>query len=123
MSERRVVLSLLTLLVMVSVTQAQKKTSLEDLSWLTGCWEGRQGDAILEEIWSKPGGGSMLGLLAAIEGTYKGKEEREEFQMRKVRSNPKDELSKRIFRVPCGRKYFCDFAKNKTHNKTHKELI
>jgi hypothetical protein len=30
-------------------------------------------------------------LLAAIEGTYKGKEEREEFQMRKVRCNPKDE--------------------------------
>lgn len=141
---------------------AQKKASLDDLSWLSGCWEGRQGNAILEEIWSKPAGGSMLGLgrtvkenrtvsfefmqfreengnlvflpqpqggarvsfplkdsfggrltfenkehdfpqrviyerkgpgllLAAIEGTYKGKEEREEFQMRKVRCNPKDE--------------------------------
>ena len=162
MSGRRAMLSLLTLLVTVSVTQAQKKTSLEDLSWLTGCWEGRQGDAILEEIWSRPGGGSMLGLgrtvkenrtasfefmqfreengslvflpqpqggtrvsfplkdsfggkltfenkehdfpqrviyerkgpgllLAAIESAYKGKEEREEFQMRKVRCNPKDE--------------------------------
>lgn len=30
-------------------------------------------------------------LLASIEGTYKGKQEREEFQMRKVRCNPKDE--------------------------------
>jgi hypothetical protein len=30
-------------------------------------------------------------LLAATEGTYKGKEEREEFQMRKARCNPKDE--------------------------------
>lgn len=141
---------------------AQQKASLEDLSWLSGCWEGRQGEAIIEEIWSKPAGGSMLGLgrtvkdnrtvsyefmqfreengslvflpqpqggprvsfplkdlfgekvtfenpthdfpqrviyerkgpgllLAAIEGTYKGKQEREEFQMRKVRCNPKDE--------------------------------
>lgn len=140
----------------------QQKASLEDIAWLTGCWEGRQGEATIEEIWSKPGGGSMLGLgrtvkgnrtvsfefmqfreengtlfflpqpqggtrvsfplkdffggkltfenkghdfpqrviyerkgpgllLAAIEGTSKGKEEREEFQMRKVRCNPKDE--------------------------------
>ena len=41
MSGRRVMLSLLMLLVTISVTQAQKKTSLEDLSWLTGCWELR----------------------------------------------------------------------------------
>lgn len=136
--------------------------SLENLAWLTGCWEGRQGEASIEEIWSKPAGGSMLGLgrtvkggkttsyefmqfreengtlvflpqpqggtrtsfplkdsfgekltfenkehdfpqrviyerkgpgslLAAIEGTYKGKEQREEFQMTKVRCNPKDQ--------------------------------
>jgi len=147
--------SLLAVLCIASFNQTQTKASLADLSWLTGCWEGRQGDAILEEIWSKPGGGSMLGLgrtvkesrttsfefmqfreengslvflpqpqggtrvsfplkdssggrltfenkehdfpqrviyeqkgkgllLAAIEGTYKGKEEREEYQMRKV---------------------------------------
>jgi hypothetical protein len=159
---RRTIVRLLVLMVMVTVSQAQKKASLDDLSWLSGCWEGRQGNAILEEIWSKPAGGSMLGLgrtvkenrtvsfefmqfreengslvflpqpqggarvsfplkdsfggrltfenkehdfpqrviyerkgpgllLAAIEGTYKGKEEREEFQMRKVRCNPKDE--------------------------------
>jgi len=159
---RRTMVRLLVLMVMVTVSQAQKKASLDDLSWLSGCCEGRQGNAILEEIWSKPAGGSMLGLgrtvkenrtvsfefmqfreengslvflpqpqggarvsfslkdsfggrltfenkehdfpqrviyerkgpgllLAAIEGAYKGKEEREEFQMRKVRCNPKDE--------------------------------
>jgi hypothetical protein len=139
----------------------QQKASLEDLSWLSGCWEGRQGQAIIEEAWSKPRGGSMLGfgrtvkgnrtvsyefmqfreengsliflpqpqggtrvvfplkdsfagklvfenkahdfpqrviyerkgalLLAAIEGIDKGKDGREEFQMRKARCNPKDE--------------------------------
>jgi hypothetical protein len=147
---------------LVTVTGTQKKASLEDLAWLSGCWEGRQGNAALDEIWSKPAGGSMLGLgrtvkenrtvsfefmqfreengnlvflaqpqggarvsfalkdsfgarvtfenkehdfpqrviyerkgpgllLAAIEGISKGKEQREEFQMRKVRCNPKDE--------------------------------
>ena len=152
----------LLLTAMVTLTQAQTNASLEDLSWLSGCWEGRQGNAILEEIWSKPAGASMLGLgrtvkenvtvsfefmqfrqekgglfflpqpqggarvsfrlkdsfggrltfenkghdfpqrviyerkgpalfLATIEGINKGKEEREEFQMRKVRCNPKDE--------------------------------
>ena len=162
MFARRTMVPLLVLLVMVTVSQAQNKATLDDLSWLSGCWEGRQGTAILEEIWSKPAGGSMLGLgrtvkenrtvsfefmqfreengslvflpqpqggtrvsfplkdsfgerltfennahdfpqrviyerkgpgllLAAIEGTYKGKETREEFQMRKVRCNPKDE--------------------------------
>jgi hypothetical protein len=157
MLTRCVILSVLMLLVMVVVGQAPKQTSLEDLSWLSGCWEGRQGDAILEEIWSKPGGRSMLGLgrtvknnrtvsfefmqfreengtlvflpqpqggervsfplkdsfggrltfenkehdfpqrviyeqknkelLASIEGTYKGKQEREEYLMRRVRCN------------------------------------
>jgi hypothetical protein len=153
---------LLMLAAVVSFGQARKKASLDDLSWLSGCWEGRQGNAMIEEIWSKPAGGSMLGLgrtvkenrtvsfefmqfreeneslvflpqpqggarvsfplkdsfggrltfenkehdfpqrviyerkgpallLAAIEGTNKGKEGREEFQMRKVRCNPKDE--------------------------------
>lgn len=163
---RRTMFSILTLLAVVAAgpgqkpvqKPAQQKASLEDLSWLSGCWEGRQGKAIIEEIWSKPGGGSMLGLgrtvkgdrtasyefmqlreeagslvfmpqpqggtrvsfplkasfggrltfenkehdfpqrviyerkgpgllLAAIEGTYNGKQEREEFQMRKVRCN------------------------------------
>jgi hypothetical protein len=140
----------------------QKAATLQNLAWLAGCWEGRQGQASLEEIWSKPAGGTMLGLgrtvkdgkttsfefmqfreenaslvflpqpgggertsfplkdffgekltfenkehdfpqrviyerkgpgslLAAIEGTYQGKESREEYQMIKVRCNPKDE--------------------------------
>ena len=34
---------------------------LSDMSWLSGCWQGRKGTAVLEEIWSKPSGGSMLG--------------------------------------------------------------
>jgi hypothetical protein len=170
MIRRRRAFSLVILLTLVVVglaqTVPQKTTqtnaSLENLAWLTGCWEGRQGEASIEEIWSKPAGGSMLGLgrtvkggktvgyefmqfreengslvflpqpqggtrtsfplkdffgekltfenkehdfpqrviyerkgpgslLAAIEGTYKGKEQREEFQLTRVRCNPKGE--------------------------------
>lgn len=161
MMQRRMMLAFISLLVFALSGIAQgpvltEKASLADLAWLTGCWEGRQGEAVIEEVWSKPGGGSMIGfgrtvkankttsfefmqfrerdgtlvfmpqpgggtlvyfplkdsfggkltfenkehdfpqrviyerkgpglLLAAIEGTYKGKEEREEYQMKRVR--------------------------------------
>jgi hypothetical protein len=160
---RSVVLLVSTLfLAMFATAQKQSNNaSLNDLAWLSGCWEGRQGEAVIEEMWSRPAGGSMLGLsrtvkrdktvsyefmqfrlengslvflpqpqggrrvsfpikdafggrftfenlqhdfpqriiyekkgqllLAAIEGTLKGNTEREEFQMKKVRCNPKDE--------------------------------
>ena len=154
-------LTLVTCLLALALgVSAQKSTPkeplLNGLAWLSGCWEGRQGQAIIEESWSKPRGDSMVGfgrtvkdgkttafefmqvreangsltylpqpgggtrvdfplkdsfgerftfenkehdfpqrviyerkgpglLLAAIEGTYKGKEEREEYQMKKVR--------------------------------------
>ena len=155
---------LVSILFFAMFATAQKQSnsaSLDELAWLSGCWEGRQGEAVIEEMWSRPAGGSMLGLsrtvkgdktisyefmqfrlengslvflpqpqggtrvsfpikdsfggkftfenlqhdfpqriiyekkgqllLAAIEGTLKGNTEREEFQMKKVRCNPKDE--------------------------------
>ncbi len=157
MFTRKIIL-VLTLVFSTSIASAQNKATLADLAWLNGCWEGRQGTAILEEIWSKPRGTSMIGLgrtvkenrtvsfefmqfreengslvflpqpqggarvrfplkevsgskltfenpahdfpqrvmyerkgkgllLAAIEGTIKGKFEREEFQLRRVKCN------------------------------------
>ncbi len=47
---------------------AQTKGGLADFSWLSGCWEGRQGAAVIEEIWSKPAGMSMLGLGRTVKG-------------------------------------------------------
>lgn len=153
---RRLVFSVLVLAMFAVSSMAQTKSSLADFSWLSGCWEGRQRNAVIEEIWSKPGGLSMLGLgrtvksnrttsfefmqlreengsvvflpqpqggtrlrfplkesvgekatfenkehdfpqrviyerkgkgllLASIEGTFRGKQEREEFLMKKVR--------------------------------------
>jgi hypothetical protein len=149
---------MITMLALACTSFAQTKPSIKDLSWLSGCWEGRERDAVIEEMWSKPGGMSLLGLgrkvkenrtvsfefmqfreengtlvflpqpgggprvsfplkdsfrgkmtfenkehdfpqrviyerkdpglmLATVEGTLNGKEEREEFQMRKVRCN------------------------------------
>ena len=58
---KRITLMLLLLALGLPV-QAQTKPSVADLFWLSGCWQGRQGTAVIEEMWSKPGGTSMLGL-------------------------------------------------------------
>jgi hypothetical protein len=44
----------------------QTKSTLDNLSWLSGCWEGRDGDSLLEEHWSKPEGQAMLGFGRTI---------------------------------------------------------
>ena len=44
------------------IAAGQTPATLDRLSWLTGCWEGRNGAAVVEEIWSKPAGKSMIGL-------------------------------------------------------------
>jgi len=62
MTLKRGMFSVFTLLVLVGTCWPQTKASLSDLSWLSGCWQGREGSAVLEEIWSKPAGGSMLGM-------------------------------------------------------------
>lgn len=53
---------ILLLLALGLPVQAQKNPSVADLFWLSGCWQGRQGSAVIEEIWSKPAGTTMLGL-------------------------------------------------------------
>ena len=50
-------------------------------------FENKEHDFPQRVIYERKGPGS---LLAAIEGTYQGKESREEYQMTKVRCNPKD---------------------------------
>ena len=40
----------------------QTKPTVDDLFWLSGCWQGRQGTAAIEEMWSKPAGTSMIGV-------------------------------------------------------------
>lgn len=157
MRSRKLLFAIICVTAPVVLGVGQARPPLDSLSWLSGCWEGRQGNAVIEEHWSKPAGQSMLGfsrtiknnmttsyefiqireegnslvylpqpqggqrvsfplsksgqnqftfensahdfpqriiyerkgamLLAAIEGILKGKQEREEFLMKKVRCN------------------------------------
>ena len=68
MSLKCLVFSVFFLLAFAVAGSAQSKESLDNLSWLSGCWEGRQGNAVIEEIWSKAAGGSMLGLGRTVGG-------------------------------------------------------
>ncbi len=65
---KRLILLTLIIPALAGVALPQNKVSLKDLSWISGCWEGRQGNAVIEEIWSKPAGGSMLGLGRTVSG-------------------------------------------------------
>jgi hypothetical protein len=53
-------LTLLLLLVLALPLCAE--TKLSDLSWITGHWASTVNGVEMEELWSSPGGGMMLGL-------------------------------------------------------------
>jgi len=59
---------LVVLLVALGLTaQAQSpKPTLNDLSWLAGCWEANLKGREVTEQWMKPGGGIMLGMARTV---------------------------------------------------------
>jgi hypothetical protein len=46
----------------------QTAASLEQLAWISGCWEGRGPTRVYSEHWMKPEGGLMLGMSRTISG-------------------------------------------------------
>ena len=42
--------------------------SIQDVAWLQGCWERRDGDRVVEERWTPPRAGSMLGVGRTTRG-------------------------------------------------------
>jgi hypothetical protein len=46
-----------------------RTTTLADLDWLVGTWRGAHGATTVEERWTPPAGGAMLGLSRTIKGT------------------------------------------------------
>ncbi|MGE3467769.1 MAG: DUF6265 family protein [Pyrinomonadaceae bacterium] len=46
--------------------QESGKATLGDMAWLTGTWTGTGLGGFSEEIWSKPSGGSMIGMYRLI---------------------------------------------------------
>ena len=66
MNNRKLVSALTLSFFLVALGSAQTQPALQNLSWLSGCWEGRQGEALVEEHWSKPEGQTMLGFSRTL---------------------------------------------------------
>ena len=47
---------------------ANRATSIDDLKWLAGCWELRNGERLTEEQWMMPRGGVMMGMSRTVRG-------------------------------------------------------
>lgn len=45
-----------------SIVAASDEVSLDELAWMAGAWKGSAGDVSMEEFWTEPLGGIMLGL-------------------------------------------------------------
>jgi hypothetical protein len=61
---------LLALCVLGSFSTADAQTpSIKDVAWLQGCWEMREGDRLVEERWTPPRAGSMLGVGRTTRGS------------------------------------------------------
>ena len=45
---------------------AESASSLADLSWMAGSWETRSEGRVVEEHWTRPGGGTMLGMSRTV---------------------------------------------------------
>jgi hypothetical protein len=50
-----------------ALCEAQTKPSIEQLSFMSGCWGFASGDRLNEELWTKPAGGMMMGLSRRVE--------------------------------------------------------
>ena len=58
---------MLTLLLTLALLRLQAPT-LETLSWMKGCWETRGPGSVVDERWTAPQAGHMLGLGRTIRG-------------------------------------------------------
>lgn len=63
-------LAALALTLGASTARAQRSTApaVADVHWLTGCWERRAGTLLVEEQWTTPHAGILLGLSRATRG-------------------------------------------------------
>ena len=48
--------------------QAPVPTAIDGLAWLAGCWSQTRPDGLIEEHWTKPAGGTMLGMGRTVRG-------------------------------------------------------
>lgn len=50
-------------------TSAHGQQAVEPPAFLSGCWEQREGDKLVQEQWMAPAGGQMLGISRTLRGT------------------------------------------------------
>ena len=53
---------------MVLTALAGRSGGIEQLAWMTGCWELTAGERTVEEQWMAPRGGSMVGMSRTVRG-------------------------------------------------------
>jgi hypothetical protein len=58
---KRVFVVVSALMIVISGMPARAAGSIERLAWLQGCWQMTSGSRIVEEQWTAPRGGIMLG--------------------------------------------------------------
>lgn len=56
----------LLLVVFASPAFPEDAATLDDLSWLAGCWTSSEGGQTIEECWLAPGGGMMVGMHRTV---------------------------------------------------------
>ena len=61
---------MITQLLLLPLMTALFQTALtvDQLTWISGCWEGHDTNRVYAEQWMKPGGGLMLGMSRTIVG-------------------------------------------------------
>lgn len=55
-------ITIVLLLIGCAASAQTEKRSVNDLSWLAGCWEANRNGREINEQWMKPSGGTMLGM-------------------------------------------------------------
>ena len=57
---------MLTTLMLASLLLQSPRPSVDQLSWLTGCWELTRGTRRVSEQWMRPEAGTMLGMSRTV---------------------------------------------------------
>jgi hypothetical protein len=58
----------LLLCLALAATQPKPLVKIDDLAWMSGHWTSTRDGLVMEEIWTAPGGGVMLGLHRDAKG-------------------------------------------------------
>jgi hypothetical protein len=61
---------LMTALLAGSLPGCARRThgSINSLAWLSGCWGGKGEEGVVDEQWSRPAGGSLVGVNRSVRG-------------------------------------------------------